>query len=156
MEKMIARGLKVQLITSARRDEISKLFNEFISAHSNSNIIDIQTTETLDASTMWIFYMDDNKDKNNMINSTEKMINDVEKLNNNTPMGIIRDADTILVDLVNQCDLAVTDCPTGIAQNIFNIWKESKDKKSVEKLFYEFTNIEFNEYLIKCTKEITQ
>ena len=70
MEKMIARGLQVQLITSARRDEISKLFDEFISAHSNSNIIDIQTTETLYASTMWIFYMDDNKDKNNMINST--------------------------------------------------------------------------------------
>ena len=58
MEKMITRGLKVQLITSAHRDKISKLFDEFISAHLNSNIIDIQTTETLDTSTMWIFYME--------------------------------------------------------------------------------------------------
>ena len=55
MEKRVARGLKVHLITSARRDEISKLFDEFISAHPNSNIIEVQTTETLDASTMWIF-----------------------------------------------------------------------------------------------------
>ena len=58
MEKITTRGLKVQLITSVHRDKISKLFDEFISAHSNSNIIDIQTTETLDASTMWIFYME--------------------------------------------------------------------------------------------------
>ena len=60
MKKMTTRGLKVQLITSAHRDKISKLFDEFISTHPNSNIIEVQTTETLDASTMWIFYMDDN------------------------------------------------------------------------------------------------
>lgn len=82
----------------------------------------------------------------------EKFIEEIETLNNNVPNGIITDADTILADLIKECDFEIS----GIAQDIFNIWKESSDKESVEKIFYEFTDMEFNKYLMKCLKEITR
>lgn len=87
-----------------------------------------------------------------MSNLTEEMIREVEKLNNNTPDGQIVDADTILVDIIQTNDYEFS----GFAQDIFNIWKESKDRRSVEKMFYEFTGMEFDGYLIKCQKEITR
>ena len=55
-----------------------------------------------------------------MKQTTEEMIKNVEKLNNNTPDGQIVDADTILVDLIQECDYEFS----GIAQDIFNIWKK--------------------------------
>ena len=76
----------------------------------------------------------------------------VEYLHDNTPEGIIRDADTILNDLIQENDFEFT----GIAQDIFNIWKKAKDKKAVEEMFFEFVGIEFKEYLEKCLDEITR
>lgn len=87
-----------------------------------------------------------------MKQTTEEMIKNVEKLNNNTPDGQIVDADTILVDLIQECDYEFS----GIAQDIFNIWKCSTDKKAVEQMFFEFTGIEFDDYLMKCIKEISR
>lgn len=81
----------------------------------------------------------------------EKII-EVEKLNNNVPDGYIVDADTILVDLIQNNDYEFS----GFAQDIFNIWKTSTDKKAVEQMFYEFTDCEFEEYLKKCEEEITK
>ncbi len=81
----------------------------------------------------------------------EDMIKEVEKLNDNTPDGKIVDADTILVDLIQKNDFEFS----GIAQDIFNIWKGSSDKKAVEQMFYEFTGMEFDRYLMKCKDEIT-
>ena len=83
---------------------------------------------------------------------TEKMIKEVETLNDNTPDGIIVDADTILVDLIEDCDNEFT----GFAQDVFNIWKGSVDKAAVEQMFYEFTGVEFIDYLMKCKEEITR
>lgn len=83
---------------------------------------------------------------------TEEIIKEVEELNNNILEGQIIDADTILVDLVQNCNHEFT----GFAQDIFNIWKESSDKKAVEQMFYEFTDIEFDCYLMKCKEEITR
>lgn len=83
---------------------------------------------------------------------TEKMIKEVEELNNNTPNGIIHDADTILVDLIENCDYKFS----GFAQDIFNIWKNSTDKNAVEQMFYEFTDMDFVDYLKKCKEEITR
>lgn len=66
--------------------------------------------------------------------------------------GIVKDADTILVDMVQENDFEIT----GIAQDIFNIWRNSSDKKAVEQMFFEFTDMEFKDFLEKCKDEITR
>lgn len=76
----------------------------------------------------------------------------VEDLNYDTPEGIIRDSDTILVDLLDKADFEIS----GISQDIFNIYKKSKDKEVVKEMFFEFVGVEFEEYLAKCLEEITR
>ena len=83
---------------------------------------------------------------------TAKIIKEVEELNNNTPEGLIIDADTILVDLIESCDYEFS----GFAQDVFNIWKNSTDKVAVEQMFYEFTDVEFIDYLLMCKEKITR
>ena len=56
-----------------------------------------------------------------MTDWTLEMIEEVEKLNVNTPYGQIIDADTILVDALQTNDFELS----GIAQDIFNIYKEN-------------------------------
>lgn len=82
----------------------------------------------------------------------EKLLKEVEELNNNTPDGWIIDADTILVDMVQKNGFEIT----GIAQDIFNIWRNSSDKEAVEQIFLEFTDMEFKDFLEKCKEEITR
>lgn len=82
----------------------------------------------------------------------EKLLKEVEKLNANTPDGVVVDADTILVDVIQKNDFEIT----GIAQDIFNIWRNSSDRKAVEQMFFEFTDMEFKDYLKKCKEEITR
>ena len=82
----------------------------------------------------------------------EELLNKVEELNANVPDGIVKDADTILVDMVQGNDFEIT----GIAQDIFNIWRNSSDKKAVEQMFFEFTDMEFKDFLEKCKEEITR
>lgn len=82
----------------------------------------------------------------------EELLKEVEELNNNTPDGWIIDADTILVDMVQKNDFEIT----GIAQDIFDIWRNSSDKKAVEQMFFEFTDMEFKDFLEKCKEEITR
>lgn len=95
---------------------------------------------------------EENMENINKENDVRKIIEEVEYLNNNTPDGIITDADTILVDLIENCDYNFT----GFAQDIFNIWKKSKDKEAVEQMFYEFTGTEFNDYLEDCISNISR
>lgn len=76
----------------------------------------------------------------------------LEKLNDNTPDGCIKDVDTILVDLIEENDFEFF----GFAHDIFNIWKNSSDKEAVEQMFYEFTDISVKEYLEKCKREISR
>lgn len=82
----------------------------------------------------------------------EKLLKEVEELNNNTTDGWIKDADTILADIVQENDFEIT----GIAQDIFNIWRNSSDKGAVEQIFFEFTDMEFKDFLEKCKEEITR
>ena len=82
----------------------------------------------------------------------EKLLKEVEELNSNTPDGVIRDADTIIIDAIQKNDFEIT----GIAEDIFNIWKNSSDKKAVEQMFFEFTDMEFKDFLEKCKDEITR
>lgn len=81
-----------------------------------------------------------------------EMIREVEFLNKDVPNGMIRDADTILKDILDEQDFEIT----GMAQDIFNIYKRSTDKTAVKEMFFEFTGMDFDEYLTKCIKEITR
>lgn len=84
--------------------------------------------------------------------TTREKIRQVELLNSSTPDGMIIDSDTILADLLSNVDNDVT----GFSQDIFNIYKRSKDKDAVKQMFFEFTDTEFDDYLYKCMKEITR
>lgn len=84
--------------------------------------------------------------------TTREKIRQVELLNSSTPDDMIIDSDTILVDLLLNVDNEVT----GFSQDIFNIYKRSKDKDAVKQMFFEFTDMEFDDYLDKCMKEITR
>lgn len=76
---------------------------------------------------------------------TIQLMNKVEKINKKLEerAGCIMDADTVLLDIIQDRDFEIS----GIATNVFDIWKQSSDKKSVEKMFYELTRKEFDEYL---------
>lgn len=84
--------------------------------------------------------------------TTREKIRQIELLNGNTPNGMIIDSDTILADLLQDVDNEVS----GFSQDIFNIYKRSKDKDAVKQMFLEFTDTEFDDYLDKCMKEITR
>ena len=79
---------------------------------------------------------------------TANLLSQVEKLHN----GVIIDADTILADLIDARKYRLP----GLAQDIFNIWETSKDKQSVEQMFFEFTGVEFNKYLRRCIDGISR
>ena len=81
-----------------------------------------------------------------------ELLNDVRELNSATPEGLIRDSDTILADILDEQDYKFS----GISEDIFQIYINSKDKASVCQMFYEFTGMEFEEYLEKCINEITR
>lgn len=84
--------------------------------------------------------------------TTREKIRQIELLNSSTPNGMIIDSDTILVDLLLNVDNEIS----GFSQDIFNIYKRSKDKDAVKQMFFEFTGTEFDDYLDKCMKEITR
>ena len=81
--------------------------------------------------------------------STEEMIKKIEKINSDTPEGNPFIADYILVELMQNCDCDFT----GISQDIFNIWMKSSDKEAVEQMFYDFTDQDYDSYLMTCIKE---
>jgi len=89
---------------------------------------------------------------NNAQISLEESVQKLEQLQKNTPDGKIIDADTILCDMIEQCDFEIS----GISLDIMNIWKNSTDKKAVEDMFYTFTDIKFKEYLEYCIEEMTK
>lgn len=76
----------------------------------------------------------------------KQLLCEVKEMNQNTPNGQIRDADTILADLVEKCDFEIT----GLADNLFQIWEISTDKRSIEDMFYLFTDTSFTDYLLNC------
>lgn len=80
------------------------------------------------------------------------MIDKVEALNNNTPDGFIHDADTILADVISNSDFEIT----GLASDIFNIYRNSIDKGAVVEMFYALTGVQFDVYLTICLDNITR
>lgn len=57
-----------------------------------------------------------------------RAIQNIKKLDENTPEGCIIDSDTILADLLEQCNYQ----ETGLAHEIFDIYKNSADKEAVK------------------------
>jgi len=76
---------------------------------------------------------------------------EVLALQDKTPNGLIRDADTILADIMDTIGFE----ETGTANELINIWLRSKDKKSVEDLFFLMTGVSFKDYLESCLNETT-
>ena len=91
--------------------------------------------------------------KENLIIST-KLLLKVEELNEEimSIVSVIEDSDTILAELLDEVDFHFP----GISTDIFEIWKKSSDKKSVEEIFYEFTDIKFETYLEKCIEKMEE
>lgn len=85
--------------------------------------------------------------------SLEAEIEDVEKLQGNTPNGTVIDADTILADYLG--DFASPDS-NGVAKEIFEIFRYSSDKKAVIDMFQAFTGISFSDYLKECKEKISR
>lgn len=82
------------------------------------------------------------------LDETEQAIQTVEDMAEHLPNGLIRDADTVLADILKEANFEFS----GFAQDIFNIWRKSSDRKSVEQMFFEVTDCEFWDYLKKCQK----
>lgn len=83
--------------------------------------------------------------------NTQAKINKVLAINAATPNGVIRDADTILADIIKNADFEIT----GIFEAIAKVWLASSDKKGIEDIFYTFTDIPFETYLDMCIQKIT-
>lgn len=79
-------------------------------------------------------------------------IKEVETLMNNTPNCVIRDPDTIIAEAVEKTDFEIC----GIAKEIFNVYKNSADKRAVKEMFCLFTGMDFKKYLNKCLAEMTR
>lgn len=75
-----------------------------------------------------------------------ELVTKVLELQENTPDGVIVDADTILADIMEDADFQIT----GIAKDLLEIWKKSSDQASIEELFYLFTDKPFEDYLEEC------
>lgn len=63
--------------------------------------------------------------------TTLQLIKEAEILYNQTPNGVITDADIVLQNYIEKYDAKFP----GIALDIFEIYKSSKDPHSVENLF---------------------
>ena len=108
----------------------------------------------------YIVNLDEGKTKAYKANELESVfgcsikdeIEKIRSLHNNTPEGIIHDADTILADILDERFYETS----GIAEELFDIWENAKDKKVVEDLFELFTGYEFDDYLKTCEENITR
>lgn len=91
-----------------------------------------------------------------MSNWTENMIDQIEDKTEKIeamPMLGGSDADTILCGLMEQTDF---EC-NGIAQDIFDMWKRNDEsgRNAIEQMFYLFTEVTFDNYLMRCDKALS-
>lgn len=91
-----------------------------------------------------------------MSSFTEYLIDQIEDKTKKVealPMWGGRDADTILCDLMEQADF---EC-NGIAQDIFLVWKHSdkSGRDAIEYMFYLFTEVPFDAFLMRCDKALS-
>ena len=93
-----------------------------------------------------------NKENNHIVDEHNINVEKAEYLNKNTPDGMIRDADTILEDIIENRDKEVS----GVANDVFEIYKNASDKKSVKAIFEAITGTTFDDYVNECVKNTTR
>lgn len=92
-----------------------------------------------------------------MSSFTEYMIEQIEdktkKRAKVLPMWRGHDADIVLCNLMKQTDFE----RNGIAQDIFLTWKYSDEnsRDAIEKMFYLFTEVPFDAFLMRCDKALS-
>lgn len=92
-----------------------------------------------------------------MSSFTEYMIEQIEdktkKKAKVLPMLRGHDADIVLCDMMKQTDFE----RNGIAQDIFIAWKYSDEnsRDAIEKMFYLFTEVPFDAFLMRCDKALS-
>ena len=74
----------------------------------------------------------------------------VIELQNDTPDGVIHDADTVLEDILDEREVY------GDAEELIGIWQNSSDKDSVAAVFACITGVTFEDYLDRCIAETTR
>lgn len=81
-----------------------------------------------------------------------KKAQQVLNLLENTPDGVVIDADTILADLFEKANFE----ESGMAAELLGVWARSEDKASVEQLFCLLTDCNFEDYLDLCIAKTTK
>lgn len=87
------------------------------------------------------------KDYNVLLEKAKQKYDEVSLHNN--MCGTICDGDTILKDIMDEADFEVS----GIFEDIYNLFKKTTDPESMAQLFFEFTDIDFEDYLQRCINE---
>lgn len=88
-------------------------------------------------------------DRKNKDEVTSHLIEKVRTLRDSTPSGMIKDADTILADIMSEVDFE----EPGFSEALFNIWQHSYDKRCVESIFFLFTDTTLQSFLERCVNE---
>ena len=91
-----------------------------------------------------------------MSNWTENMIKQIEDKTEKIeamPMWGASEANTSFYALREETEF---EC-NGIAQDIFDMWKRKDDsgRKAIEQMFYLFTEVTFDNYLMRCDKALS-
>ena len=94
----------------------------------------------------------ENQKRSLRLHHNKETVNQVLELYHNTPNGRIADCDTVLKDLMDTVSFE----ENGLGEEVLKICLNSKDKESVESLFYTFTGLEFENYLQRCIEETTK
>lgn len=85
-----------------------------------------------------------------------KKVAQVKRMYENTPSGVITDADTILADIMADADFEIT----GLGINLLSQWEESSKcsaaQKAFENLFYCLTDVQFEEYVGRCLTDTSK
>lgn len=85
-------------------------------------------------------------------NGNNILIDIVEKIMKDTQSDMTFEVDSMMVGLIEEEKYN----HSGIASEMFTIWKESEDKEAVEKIFLCFTGCNFRDYLKRCIKHTTK
>lgn len=81
---------------------------------------------------------------------------EVKKLHENTPAGVIRDADTILTDSMQAAMREGVFEESGLFEDLFRTYEAANDKQTVKEMFFLFTNRSLEEYLETCKRDISR